>query len=186
MRTRFLLLALGLGALVATSLAAASSPTPPATADVGATFTANATRTSTRTCTGAGGVTLRITNAVWRGTATSTEPRLNGTLVLRTRSVVNVATGDGWLNGSWQSRNSNPTTPAKSRGREGANASLIAVVDETTHIDGLALGRVHRPWGHLRGNFSAAIAGEAITGSLGVNAPVAPDNSAIVFRTGCR
>ena len=186
MRTRFLLLALGLGALVASSLAAASSPTPPATSDVGATFTANATRTSTRTCTGAGGATLRITNAVWRGTATSTEPRLNGALVLRTRSVVNVATGDGWLNGSWHSRNSNPSVPAKNRAREGANASLIAVVDETTHIDGIALGRVHRPWGHLRGNFSAAIAGEAITGSLGANAPVAPDNSAIVFRTGCR
>jgi hypothetical protein len=186
MRTRFLLLALGLGALVVTSLASAIEPTPPATSDVGATFSATATRTSTRTCTGAGGATLRITNAVWRGTATSTEPRLNGTLVLRTRSVVNVATGDGWLNGSWHSRNSNPAALAKNRGRQGTNAALIAVVDETTHVDGLALGRVHRPWAHLRGNFSAAIAGDAITGSLGVNAPVAPDNSAIVFRTGCR
>jgi hypothetical protein len=186
MRTRFLLLALGLGGLVASSLAAASPPTRPATSDVGATFTANATRTSTRTCTGAGGATLRITNAVWRGIAASTEPRLNGALVLRTRSVVNVATGDGWLNGTWHSRNSNPAVPATNRAREGANASLIAVVDQATHIDGLALGRVHVPWGYLRGNFSAAIAGDAITGSLGVNAPNAPDNSAIVFRTGCR
>lgn len=186
MRTRFLLLMLGLGTLLATGIAAATPPTPPATSDVSATFTATATRMSTRTCTGAGGATLRITNAVWRGEATSAEPRLNGALVLRTRSVVNVSTGDGWLNGSWQSRNTNPAVPAKSRAREGANANLIAVVDNAVNVDGIALGRVHRPWGHLRGNFSAAIAGDSIAGSLGANAPGVPDNSAIVFRTGCR
>jgi hypothetical protein len=126
---------------------------------------------------------FRITNTVWRGTSTSSEPRLAGTLTLRTRSVVNVATGDGWLSGSWASRSAVAT---KGGSRLGANAGLTAVIDDTTHVDGLANGRVHRPWGYLRGNWSAAIAGDSISGALGANAPVAPDNSAIIFRTGCR
>ncbi len=127
---------------------------------------------------------FRITNTVWRGTSTSAEPRLAGTLTLRTRSVVNVATGDGWLSGSWASRTAAPA-PGRSTVRSGANAGLTAVIDGATHVDGIANGRVHRPWGHLRGNWSAAIAGDSITGALGANAPVAPDNSAIIFRTGC-
>lgn len=186
MRTKLLVLALGLAALAATTIAAASYFSKARTSDVAATFTATASRVNTRTCTGEGGATFKITHAVWRGTATSTEPRLAGELVLRTLSVVNVATGDGWLNGSWQSRNTPPAPTHGKRGRVGANAALIAVVDDTVKLDGLALGRVHRPWGHLRGNFSAAVTGEELAGSLGANAPGVPDNSAIVFRTGCR
>jgi len=183
-RTKLLLLSTGVAALAATSIAAASALREKAqTADVAATFTANATRTSSRTCAGQGGAMFRITHTVWRGTSTSTEPRLAGTLTLRTRSVVNVATGDGWLSGTWASRTIPPA--AKRNPRLGSNAGLTAVIDDATHVDGIANGRVHRPWGHLRGNWSAAIAGDSITGALGANAPVAPDNSAIIFRTGC-
>ena len=182
-RTKLLLLSAGVVALAATSIAAASALRQRAqTTDVAATFTATATHTNSRTCTGKGGATFRITNAVWRGTSTSTEPRLAGTLTLRTRSVVNVATGDGWLSGIWVSRAAAATNGGS---RPGANAGLTAVIDGATHVDGIAKGRVHRPWGHLRGNWSAAIAGDSITGALGANAPVAPDNSAIIFRTGC-
>lgn len=183
-RTKLLFLSAGLAALAATSIAAASALREKAqTADVAATFTATATRTSSRTCEGHGGVMFRITHTVWRGTSTSTEPRLAGTLTLRTRSVVNIATGDGWLGGTWASRT--PPPAAKGNPRLGAKAGLTAVIDNATHVDGIANGRVHRPWGHLRGNWSAAIAGDSITGALGTNAPVAPDNSAIIFRTGC-
>jgi hypothetical protein len=66
-----------------------------------------------------------------------------------------------------------------------AYAGLTALIDDATHVDGIANGRVHHPSGHLRGNWSAAIAGDSIAGALGTNAPVAPDNSAIIFRTGC-
>lgn len=182
-RTKLLLMSAGVAALAATSVAAASALRERAqTADVAATFSATATRTSTRTCVGQGEATFRITNTVWRGTSTSTEPRLAGTLTLRTRSVVNVATGDGWLNGTWASR---AAAAARGSARPGANAGLTAVIDETTRVDGIANGRVHRPGGFLRGNWSAAIAGDSITGALGANAPVAPENSAIIFRTGC-
>ena len=183
-RTKLLLLSAGVAALAATSIAAAAALHRAQTADVAATFSATATRTSSHTCVGQGGAMFRITNTVWRGTSTSSEPRLAGTLTLRTRSVVNVATGDGWLGGTWASRMASNATAGT--GRAGANANLTAVIDEATHVDGLATGRVHRPWGHLRGNWSAAIAGDSITGALGANAPVAPDNSAIIFRAGCR
>jgi hypothetical protein len=173
-RTKLLLLAVGVSALVATSIAAASHRKHAQTADVAATFTATASRTTTRTCTGEGNTVFTVTNAVWRGTATSTEPRLAGTLVLRTHAVVNNATGDGWLSGSWHSRNA----PS---GR--AHAHLSAVIDNGSAVEGLATGRVHRPAGHLRGNFSAAIAGNTMSGSLGAGTS---DNSAIIFRTGCK
>jgi hypothetical protein len=182
-RTKLLVLSAGIAALAATSIAAASALHRAQTADVAATFSATATRTSSRTCEGQGGAMFRITNTVWRGTSTSSEPRLAGTLTLRTHSVVNVATGDGWLGGTWVSRTA---SNAGGTVRAGANANLTAVIDDATHVDGLASGRVHRPWGYLRGNWSAAIAGDSITGALGANAPVAPDNSAIIFRTGCR
>ena len=183
-RTKLLLLSAGVVALAAASIAAASTLRHGAqTADVAATFAATATHQNSRTCVAHGGALFRITNTVWRGTSSSTEPRLAGALTLRTRSVVNVATGDGWLSGSWASRTAAVATNGGAR--PGANASLTAVIDGATHVDGIANGRVHRPWGHLRGNWSAAIAGDSITGALGANAPVAPDNSAIIFRTGC-
>jgi hypothetical protein len=181
--TKHFLLSAGVVALAATSIAAASALRQRAqTADVAATFTATATRSSTRTCQGQGGAMFRITNTVWRGTATSTEPRLAGTLALRTRTVVNLATGDGWLSGAWVSR---AIRVARGTAWPRAYAGLTAVIDDATHVDGIANGRVHHPSGQLRGNWSAAIAGDSIAGALGTNAPVAPDNSAIIFRTGC-
>lgn len=174
-RTKLLLVAVGVSTLVATSIAAASGGKRAQVSDVSATFSATATRTATRTCTGEGGTTFTITNAVWRGTATSTEPRLAssvGGLVLRTHAVVNSA-GDGWLNGTWHSRNA-------PNGR--AHAHLSAVIDGAS-IEGLATGRVHRPSGHLRGNFTAAITGSTIAGTLGNSSST---NPAIIFRTGCK
>ena len=172
-RTKVFLVAVGVSVLVATSIAAASGGKRAQTSDVAATFTATVSRTASRTCTDEGTTTFTITNAVWRGTATSAEPRLAGSLVLRTHAVVNNATGDGWLNGAWHSRNA-------PNGR--THAHLSAVIDGAS-IEGLATGRVHRPSGHLRGNFHAAISGTTIAGSLGTGTS---ENSAIIFRTGCK
>ena len=117
MRRKLLLLSAGVVALAATSIAAASALRHRAqTTDVAATFAATATHQNSRTCTAHGGAMFRITNTVWRGTSTSTEPRLAGALTLRTRSVVNVTTGDGWLSGSWASRTA---APAPGRGKCG-------------------------------------------------------------------
>ena len=182
-RTKLFVLGSALAALVLTSIAAASHIRRAQTSDVAATFTAGLTRLHSRTCQGENGVTFNIQNAVWRGMSTSTEPRLSGQLVLHTRAVVNVTTGDGWLTGTWRSRE-NPSS-TRGGGRPWSAAHLSAVIDDSTHIDGLASGRVFRPWCYLRGNFSAVLGNASIAGALGTNAPVAPDNSALIFRGGC-
>jgi hypothetical protein len=172
-----LLTAVGLFVLVG----AASATLPhPQTADVSAAFSATQTRMHTRTCTEDGN-TFRITNAAWRGTATSTEPRLSGMVNITTRTVLNETTGDGWATGTWRTRDAtaNPRTRAKS------DARLSAVIDNGNHLDGLATGNVRRPAGRLLGNWSATIIGDTISGELGANAPVSPDNSALIYRGGC-
>jgi hypothetical protein len=176
-RSKLLALGAALAALVATGVAAAKGgPHRAQVSDVATTFTATATNTHSRTCTGQGGATFRITRTAWTGTATSTEPRLAGALTLRTRTVVNEATGDGWLTGAWRTRGT---------GNGRSWAGLTGVVDNVTHVDGLAVGHVRRPAGRLLGNWSISIAGNTLSGSLGANLPGVPDNSAIILRRGC-
>src|SRR5438093_822098 len=165
-RTKHLLLLAASACLVAASVAAASRLQHPQTSDVSAAFTADQTRARMHTCT-ENGNTFRVTNAVWRGTSTSTEPRLAGPLVIRTHAVLNMTTGDGWVSGSWRSSN-----PAGGR----AGAHLSAVIDNGNHLDGLATGSVHGDYARLLGNWSATIVGETLSGELGANVPAAPDN----------
>jgi len=176
----FWLAALGLLALV--GVAAAVQPHPQ-TADVSAAFSADQVRSHSRTCT-QGGNTFRITNAVWRGTSTSAEPRLSGTLVISTRTVVNETTGDGWASGTWRTTATAQMKPGKGR-RPRSNARLSAVIDNGNHLDGLATGEVRPDWARLLGNWSATVIGNTLSGELGANAPVAPDNSALIYRGGC-
>src|SRR5439155_23009938 len=103
-RTKHVLQLLAGAALVVASVAAATR-SHPQTSDVSASFTTSQTRMHTRTCT-EGANTFRVTDATWRGTSTSDENRLDGTLVIRTHTVLNETTGDGWLSGSWHSRHS--------------------------------------------------------------------------------
>src|SRR5262245_32729511 len=176
----FWLAAIGVFALV--GVAAAVQPHPQ-TADVSAAFSADQVRSRSHTCT-EGGNTFRITNAVWRGTSTSAEPRLAGNLVIATRTVLNETTSDGWLSGTWRTTPQASMKPGKG-GRPRSNARLSAVIDNGNHFDGLATGQVRAPWARLLGNFSAVVNGNTITGELGANAPVAPDNSALLYRGGC-
>ena len=50
-------------------------------------------------------------------------------------------------------------------------------IDNDNHLDGVANGEVRRPGARLLGN--------TLAGELGANAPVAPDNSALLYRGGC-
>ena len=175
------LLLLAAGSLFVLVGAAAATPPHPQTADVSAAFSATQTRMHTRTCTQEGN-TFRVTNAAWRGTSTSTETRLSGMLVITTHAVLNETTGDGWATGTWRTQESRPANP---RTRAKSNARLSAVIDNGNHLDGLATGDVRRPQGRLLGNWSATIIGDELSGELGADAPIAPDNSALVYRGGC-
>jgi hypothetical protein len=59
------------------------------------------------------------------------------------------------------------------------------VIDNGNHLDGLATGQAWAPWARLLGNLSAVVNGTNVTGELGANSPVAPDNSALLYRGGC-
>jgi hypothetical protein len=170
-----------IGLFVLVGAAAATKPRPQ-TSDVSAAFNATQTRMQTRTCTQEGN-SFRVTNAVWRGISTSAEPRLAGTVVIATHTVVNETTGDGWLSGTW--RTANPVATATKKSGGASHARLSAVIDNGNHLDGLASGEVRAPSARLLGNWSATITGTTIAGELGADAPVAPDNSALLYRAGC-
>ena len=182
-RYTYLSLLVAVGLFVIAGVAAATQHRP-STQDVSASFTADQVRSHSRTCT-RGGNTFRITNAVWRGTSTSTEPRLAGNLVIATRTVVNETTGDGWLSGSWRTTPSSGQMKPGKGGRPRSNVRLSAVIDSGNHLDGLATGQVRVPWARLLGNWSATIDGNTLSGELGANVPVVPDNSALIYRGGC-
>lgn len=177
------LAALGLFALV--GVAAATNPHP-STQDVSATFSANQVRAHTHTCSDGVGNTFRVTDAVWHGTSSSSEPRLSGNLVIATHAVLNETTGDGWLRGTWRTRATAPANPRPNpRSNAKSNANLQAVIDNGNHIDGLANGEARGPYARLLGNWSATIVGTTLAGEIGAIAPVAPDNSALLYRGGC-
>ena len=70
-------------------------------------------------------------------------------------------------------------------GRPRSNARLSGVIDNGNHLDGLATGQVRARWARLLGNWSATVIGNTLSGELGANTPVAPDNSALLYRGGC-
>lgn len=182
-RSTYLSLTVAVGLFVVAGVAAATDPRP-STQDVSASFTTNQVRSHSRTCT-RGGNTFRITNAIWRGTSSSDEPRLAGNLTIATRTVVNETTGDGWLSGTWRTKAPASSAKPGKTGRPRSWARLSAVIDSGNHLDGLATGHTRVAWARLLGNWSATIVGNTLSGELGANVPVIPDNSALLFRGGC-
>ena len=144
-----------------------------------ATFTAApAHQTKTRTCQGADG-TYNETRGVYRGMSTG-DARLTGDIVIRTRTLVNLDTGLGVTRGRvFLSRS----------GHRVAVAGLEAVNTQRGKLDGFLVGHARnapgRAQARLFANFSATFnpAGTQLTGELGSEAPVPPQNSA-VFQSG--
>jgi len=102
-RRVFVPAALVLAAVTVTGVAAATHHAQ-ATQAAAADFTAaSVSRNSTQTCTAADG-TYQLTSAKYTGTATSSDPRLNGTLEIRVSSVLNTNSKLGWLSGDFRVR----------------------------------------------------------------------------------
>jgi hypothetical protein len=181
-RPKYVLPLVAIGVFAFAGLVSAARQPNFETSDVSAAFDATQSSMSTRTCT-QGTDTFRITRSVWNGTATSSDPRLSGDLVLRTRTVLNETTGDGWFTGTWRTRSA--SAPPRRNNVPRSNAGLRGVIDDSNHLDGLANGTVGKPGGRLLGNLSALVTGNTIAGELGANAPVAPDNSALIFKGRC-
>jgi hypothetical protein len=170
---------------------------PGKTEAASATFTATPTdQSTTKTCTGADG-TYAITKGVYTGTSTG-DPRLTGDILIRTKSVINQDNGLGVTNGTvWLKAPATPKVTAAHHG--GGNrqqfkavARLTAVNTNKGKLDGLLAGTAKNADGTgstgLVANFSAEFNadGSQLTGELGGNAPVAPDNSAVFIGRPCK
>ena len=150
-----------------------------------ATFTAtpDAAKTKTRQCTGQDG-TYNVTKGVYTGTSTG-DPRLSGNITIKTESVVNLDNGLGWTKGRVFLRDADT-------GKLKANAGLDAVNTQRGKLDGFLKGQARDTGGKghlsLLANFSATFNadGTQLTGELGSEAPVPPQNSAILHGRPCK
>lgn len=172
---------LGLAALltlVASGVAVAHEGTKTTKTDpAAATFTAERTKVSEKTCTGTDG-TYRVAREEFRGTVASSDPRLAGVLVLKTRSVVNQTNGLGHTVGHAYLR----ATDGKHKGKAAlVGVNTRGVLDGV--LSGFARGAGDTHGGTLVANFRAVFAanGLSLTGELGSGAS---QNTAVVQHFG--
>jgi hypothetical protein len=145
---------------------------------VSATFTATTlSHSSTSTCTAANGDPITRTDATFTGTATSTDPHLNGPVTLHVRSVYDGKTNAGSLTGDVRIDGTSTTPPS---GR--LHASLQGV-NVNGGVTGFLSGDSY--WGtHFLGGFSSSFStsGGFTNGAIGSGNPT---SAAILVSGGC-
>ena len=160
-RKHLLLLAPLALALAATGVALAAGG--PNAQSMSATFKATTVSHAKLTsCSTNDSDTFASTLATYRGTATSSDARLNGTISIRAASLVDTNTGVGRVVGVFRIRNANGV---------GSHGSINAVVGNGD-ATGAAIGRVNGPAGQLATTLSspfdpAAGFGVSSSGELG-------------------
>jgi hypothetical protein len=166
-------LAIAVVALAATGVAVAGGSAT--TSAVSATFTAGTiVKQSFATCTGSDG-TYEITDATYSGTATSTDPNLNGAVWIKVRSTLNTTKNLGWLEGRVQITGTTSGT--------GTNGDLVAV-NNAGQLQGFLSGHEQSPGAKLLANVSATFTRAAgfNPGSIGTGAAT---NTAITTTGSC-
>src|SRR5215467_1298706 len=153
-----------LGLFVAAALAAAGVATAhrgaPSVQAVSATF--NATTVTQRyltTCSVNGGDTFQATRAMYTGTATSSDPRLAGTLTIHAWSLVDTTNGVGHLFGTFR---------INGAGKARAHGTLNAAIAGGS-ASGIARGFTGGQWGHLVASMGSTFSPTAgfSSGSIG-------------------
>jgi hypothetical protein len=125
-------LAIGVLGLVTAGIAVAQGVESKGVKQVSATFTATtASNVTSSTCKGTDGNTYAISRGTYTGTATSSEPSLNGPLTANVSSFVNTTTGVGTAQGRLRVATGSDTH---------TDATLKGVVSQGS-IVGLATGR---------------------------------------------
>jgi hypothetical protein len=174
-------------ALVLASVAVAKHrPGGTHTDAVTTSFTVTQTAVKDRTCTGVDGE-YREFHAVYRGTATG-DPRLTGTITIKSHGLINQTTGYGSSRGTVRLRSA--------EGRSLAHARYYAVNTDRGVLHGFVVGWVRdRTSGgaeevdgsgvlmaNFKGTFNAA--GTILTGKLG-NTSADPRTPAVIQKGGC-
>lgn len=159
-RKRFFLIALPtFAALVAAGVAVAASTHATAT-QVSATFSATSvSKAHNTTCTAKSGDAFRSTTATYKGTSSSSDARLNGTLTIRAHSFIDTTSGLGTIQGVYL---------IKGSGKSKVAGVLDAVVSNGA-LSGIAGGETKGPAGHLLASLGGTFdpASGFTTGSLG-------------------
>jgi hypothetical protein len=169
-----------LATLGITGVAFATNGGQPDADPVGATFTLTEQASKERDCAGQDGQ-VREERAVYRGTIDSSDDRLDGVLVLKSRTLLDLDEKVGTTVG--HVRVLDPQT-----NRTKAKGALTAVNTELGKLDGFVAGKVKNggtPGPRaLFANFTATFnaAGTEITGEFGEGTGT---NSAVVFSGGC-
>ncbi|HZD87776.1 MAG TPA: hypothetical protein VE088_07200 [Gaiellaceae bacterium] len=163
---------LSVAALAGTGVAVAGRLRAQATAQVQATFDAGTVaHARTATCTGADG-TYRLTTAAYTGTASSSDPRLNGPVVIRAHSIVDTASGLGWIEGT-----------LRIKGDAGGVHGRLDGAISGGQVAGTVVGRSAAPFGRLVASLGSGFDPSTgfASGGLGTGT-VSP--SAVVFTRG--
>ena len=135
------------------------------------TFAAtNVTHKDVRTCTGTDGKTYEVTRATFTGSATnSSDPRLNGSVELDVKSVINTTTNVGWVQGHFDVNGSTAGNGAHGRFSAvfvGGNVSGLADGDlDSPHAKLLSV--VAGPYSSSSG-FSSLVLGGGTANNVGI------------------
>lgn len=134
---RLILVTAAIAVLAGSGVAAARLATR-GTSAVSATFAATqASNVQTRTCAGSDG-TYEIQRGTYAGTATSTDPRLNGTLRLKVRSVYETTKDVGLVTGK-----------ALIESSAGCASARLAAVNANGSLSGALEGAAGKPRARL-------------------------------------
>ena len=141
-KNRAYLLVLGAAAaLLAAGVAiAATTPTKASMTAASATFSASTvSHVHTKTCTAKAGDAFQSTTAVYKGTSTSQDARLNGPITIKAHSFLDTTSSLGTIGGTFL---------IKGTGTAGVNGKLSGVISNGT-VSGLVKGAAKGPVGSL-------------------------------------
>jgi hypothetical protein len=169
---RIVLLTAGVAALVFSGLAVAHATWSHSIKAVSATFTATTvSNLRTSNCVGAEGSPYTYTRATYSGTATSTDPTLDGPVTIDLSSYINTSTGYGTVAGKLRiSTAGNGHTDAHIDGvaSGGGFAGLAAGrVDSATWLLGNVSAGFSPATGITNGKLGASAGGDAVEGVPG-------------------
>lgn len=174
-RKRLALLALPVVAALAAAGVAIAASTSGAQAASATFSTSEVSNSKVVSCSVNGGDTYTATVATYKGTASSSDSRLAGDIIIRARSLVDTNTGLGRLVGVFRIKSTSGKT---------AHGRIDAALD-SSQASGLATGRVRDPGGRLVATFSAQFdpAAGFSSGSLGQDSVA---GAGAVLSAGCR
>jgi hypothetical protein len=131
-----------------------------------------------RTCTGEDGEYVERHDE-FEGPVDSTDPRLNGTLEVKTDALINTTTGEGTIHGTWSVRDE-ITNDLQLTGR------FNGVVTDLFTFEGLAWARISGgSGGVLVANLNVHVLGNTATGTIGFPLSTSLSSPAVIQSGSC-